>query len=38
MLYWLKNEPSVNIAAPDDIIDFSDFAVLAEYWLWSDEP
>lgn len=36
VLYWLENEPSVNIAAPDDIIDFADFAVLAEDWLWSD--
>jgi len=38
VLYWLKNEPSVNITAPDDVIDFSDYAALAEYWLWSDEP
>lgn len=33
--YWLEDEPSVNIAAPDDIIDFSDFAALADYWLRS---
>jgi len=38
VLYWLGNEPSVNIAAPDDVIDFADFAALAEVWLWSDEP
>jgi hypothetical protein len=38
VLYWLENEPSVNIAAPDDVIDFADFAALAEDWLWSDEP
>jgi len=38
VLYWLENEPSVNIAAPDDVIDFADFAALAEVWLWSDEP
>ena len=38
VLYWLKNEPLVNIAAPDDIIDLSDFAVLANFWLWSAEP
>ncbi|MHC4337674.1 MAG: trypsin-like serine peptidase [Planctomycetota bacterium] len=25
VLYWLQNEPSVNIAAPDDIIDFADY-------------
>jgi len=36
--YWLDNEPSVNIAAPDDIIDLSDYAVLAEDWLRFDEP
>ena len=38
VLYWLEDEPSVNIAAPDDIIDFADYAVLAEKWLWSNEP
>lgn len=38
VLYWLENEPSVNIAAPDEIIDFADYAVLAESWLWSNEP
>lgn len=32
--HWLEDEPSVNIAAPDNLIDFSDFAVLAEHWLW----
>jgi len=36
--YWLENEPSVNIAPPDGIIDFSDFTALAEKWLWSYEP
>lgn len=38
VLYWLENEPSVNIAAPDDVIDFADYAALAEDWLWSEEP
>jgi len=32
VLYWLQNEPSVNLAPPNSIIDFLDYAVLANYW------
>jgi subtilisin-like proprotein convertase family protein len=38
VLYWLADEPSVNLAAPDDIIDLSDFTRLAERWRWSPAP
>lgn len=31
-LYWLDDEPSVNLAPPDDIIDFHDYAVLVDQW------
>ena len=31
-LYWLQNQPSVNLAPLDNIIDFYDFAVLADQW------
>ena len=31
--YWLQNEPSVNLAPPNDIIDVQDLIVLAEHWL-----
>lgn len=31
-LYWLDNEPSVNLATPNNIIDLCDFAVLADHW------
>ena len=32
--YWLKNEPSVDIApvGGDGIIDFLDFAVFGRFW------
>jgi len=31
--FWLQNEPSVNLAPPNDIIDVQDLIVLAEHWL-----
>lgn len=31
-LYWLKDEPPVNLAPPDSIIDFKDYAVLTGHW------
>jgi hypothetical protein len=33
--YWLTDEPSIDIATeePDEIINFLDFAVLAQHWL-----
>jgi hypothetical protein len=33
--YWLTDEPSIDIAPeePDEIINFLDFAVLAQHWL-----
>ncbi|MHC4863512.1 MAG: trypsin-like serine peptidase [Planctomycetota bacterium] len=38
VLYWLADEPSVNLALPDDIIDLADFTRLAEQWRWSPQP
>ena len=34
-LYWLENQETVDLAEPNDIIDFADLAVLANVWLWS---
>ena len=31
-LHWLKDEPPVNLAPPDSIIDFKDCAVLTGHW------
>jgi subtilisin-like proprotein convertase family protein len=38
VLYWLADEPSVDLAPPPDIIDQADLARLAERWRWSSQP